>query len=139
MQAILAELQLRERVLLLLDMVTGLRRSELTATKWEDIDIEKLEIHVQRSVVEQVVGRCKTEAFRKVARYMATKSIPLDELAQYSTSSSDGGPSLETGLAFESTYWHERVMPSFRPVAIGVTTGAAPPISSYKPNPASAP
>jgi integrase len=72
MQAILAELQLRERVLLFLDMVTGLRRGELTGIKWEDIDFEQLEIHVQRSVVEQVVGRCKTEA--------SQKSIPLDEL-----------------------------------------------------------
>jgi integrase len=72
MQAILAELQLRERVLLFLDMVTGLRRGELTGIKCEDIDFEQLEIHVQRSVVEQVVGRCKTEA--------SQKSIPLDEL-----------------------------------------------------------
>jgi integrase len=72
MQAILAELQLRERVLLFLDMVTGPRRGELTGIKWEDIDFEKLEIKVQRSVVEQVVGRCKTEA--------SQKSIPLDEL-----------------------------------------------------------
>ena len=72
MQAVLAELELRERVLLFLDMVTGLRRGELTGIKWEDIDFEKLEIHVQRSVVEQVVGRCKTET--------SQKSIPLDEL-----------------------------------------------------------
>lgn len=71
MQAILAELQLRERVLLFLDMVTGLRRGELAGIKWQDIDFEKLEIYVQRSVVDQVVGRCKTEA--------SQKSMPLDE------------------------------------------------------------
>jgi len=38
MQAIIAELQLRERVLLFLDMVTGLRRGELAGLRWSDID-----------------------------------------------------------------------------------------------------
>ena len=70
MQAIVAELQLRERVLLLLDMSTGLRRGELTGIKWCDIDFESLLIDVQRSVVDQVVGRCKTEA--------SQKPVPLD-------------------------------------------------------------
>jgi len=40
MQAIVAELQLRERVLLFLDMTTGLRRGELAGLKWQDIDFE---------------------------------------------------------------------------------------------------
>jgi integrase len=71
MLAILAKLQLRERVLLLLDMSTGLRRGELTGIKWGDIDYENLLIDVQRSVVDQVVGRCKTEASKK--------PVPIDE------------------------------------------------------------
>ena len=71
MQAIVAELQLRERVLLFLDMSTGLRRGELTGIKWGDIDFANLLIDVQRSVVDQVVGRCKTEA--------SQKPVPLDE------------------------------------------------------------
>ena len=70
-QAIVAKLQLRERVLLCLDMATGLRRGELAGLKWEDIDFEQLVIDVHRSVVNQVVGRCKTEA--------STKLVPLDE------------------------------------------------------------
>jgi integrase len=70
MQAIVAELQLRERVLLFLDMSTGLRRGELTGIKWGDIDFANLLIDVQRSVVDQVVGRCKTEA--------SQKPVPLD-------------------------------------------------------------
>ena len=60
-QAIISKLQLRERVMLFLDMVTGLRRGELTGLKWQDIDFENLQIDVQRSVVDQVVGRWKTE------------------------------------------------------------------------------
>jgi integrase len=71
MQAIVAKLQLRERVLLFLDMATGLRRGELTGIQWGDIDFENLLIDVQRSVVNQVVGRCKTEASKK--------AMPLDE------------------------------------------------------------
>ena len=71
MQAIVAELQLRERVLLFLDMATGLRRGELAGLKWGDVNFESLEIDVHRSVVSQVVGRCKTEA--------SQKAIPLDE------------------------------------------------------------
>jgi integrase len=73
MQAIVAELQLRERVLLFLDMVTGLRRGELAGLKWEDIDFVNLQIDVNKSVVSQVVGRCKTEA--------SQKPVPLDEYA----------------------------------------------------------
>ena len=71
MQAILAELQLRERVLLFLDMATGLRRGELTGIQWGDIDFANLLIDVQRSVMNLVVGRCKTEA--------SQKALPLDE------------------------------------------------------------
>ena len=69
-QAIVAELQLRERVLLFLDMATGLRRGELAGVRWQDFDFAVLDIDVQRSVVDQVVGRCKTEA--------SQKRIPLD-------------------------------------------------------------
>jgi len=70
MQAIVAELQLRERVLLFLDMTTGLRRGELAGLKWQDIDFENMQIDVNRSVVSQVVGRCKTEA--------SQKPVPMD-------------------------------------------------------------
>jgi integrase len=43
--------------------------------KWADVDFEKLEINVTRSVVKQRVGPCKTEA--------SQKPIPLDaELAE---------------------------------------------------------
>ena len=72
MQEILAGLQPRDRVtLVLLSMVTGLRRSELAGLKWQDIDFQKLQIDVTASVVNQVVGRCKTEA--------SQKPVPMDE------------------------------------------------------------
>jgi integrase len=52
-------------------MVTGLRRGELAGLKWQDVRFEELEINVQRSVVDQVVGKCKTEA--------SQKPVPVDE------------------------------------------------------------
>ena len=70
LQAIVAELQLRKRVLVFLDMASGLRRGELAGIKWRDFDFAALDINVQRSVVNQIVGRCKTEA--------SQKRIPLD-------------------------------------------------------------
>jgi integrase len=70
MQAVVAELQLRERIAFL-DMVTGLRRGELAGLRWSDIDFQTMQINVTGSVVDQVVGRCKTEGSKK--------PVPLDE------------------------------------------------------------
>ena len=41
----------------LLDKVTGLRRNELIGLQWSDIDFEKLEFSVTRSLYRQRVGR----------------------------------------------------------------------------------
>ena len=69
-RALLAELELRDRTLVLLDAGTGLRVGELLGLKWQDVDFENLQLHVHRSVVHQVIGRCKTEA--------SAKPVPLD-------------------------------------------------------------
>ena len=53
-----------------LAVFTGLRVGELLGLKWKDIDFQKMEIHVIRSIVMQHVGDCKTEASRK--------PVPLD-------------------------------------------------------------
>src|SRR5271170_4290973 len=53
------------RVMVFLDAVTGLRRSELFALRWEDINFDALQINVQRSIYMNVIGRCKTETSRK--------------------------------------------------------------------------
>jgi integrase len=73
-QSLLKHLQEPCCTAVLLDAATGLRVGELLGLKWEDVDFEKLEINVTRSVVKQRIGPCKTEASRK--------PIPLDaELA----------------------------------------------------------
>jgi integrase len=55
----------RERVLVCLALSLGLRRGEVAALRWQDIDFERLTITVQRSLVDQVVGRTKTEASQR--------------------------------------------------------------------------
>lgn len=69
-QKLIAALGIRERTLVLLAFGTGLRMSELFGLKWHDIDFQKNEISVTRSIVFQVVGPCKTEA--------SQKPVPLD-------------------------------------------------------------
>ena len=69
-QALFSALTPRERAVVMLDAITGLRRSELLGLKWSDIDFERLEINVTRSVFRQIVGPCKTEASKR--------PIPLD-------------------------------------------------------------
>src|SRR2546430_5393645 len=58
------------RTMVFLAVFTGLRVGELLGLKWKDIDSQKMEIHVIRSIVIQHVGDCKTEASRK--------PVPLD-------------------------------------------------------------
>ena len=69
-QQLLDALALRERTLVLLDVGTGLRMSELFGLKWKDVDFDANEISVVRSIVMQVTGPCKTES--------SQKPVPLD-------------------------------------------------------------
>lgn len=71
LKIILGELALRERVLVLLDMASGLRRGELAGLKWMDFDFVSLDADVRRSIVNQIVGKTKTEA--------SQKRIPIDQ------------------------------------------------------------
>jgi integrase len=64
-QSLLRGLELREHTLILLAVCTGLRKSELFALQWQDIDFAHQQIKVTRSIVYQVVGACKTEASKK--------------------------------------------------------------------------
>ena len=63
-QRLLSELQSPFRVMVLLDVTTGLRRSELFALKWSDINVWNLTIDIRRSIFQGVVGNCKTAASR---------------------------------------------------------------------------
>ena len=64
-RGLLGNLRFRERTLVLLAVTTGLRRSELFALKWRDVDFQAKQIHVTRSIVQNVIGACKTETSQK--------------------------------------------------------------------------
>jgi integrase len=63
--ALIPELELRERAMVMLAGSTGLRRSELVALTWRDMDLELMQVNVRRSCVRNHFGDTKTEASRK--------------------------------------------------------------------------
>lgn len=79
-QALLKELPLRERAAVMLAGSTGLRRSELFALRWSDVNFFTMEVSVTRAVVRNHFGETKTEASHKpVPLHPAVK----DALAQW--------------------------------------------------------
>lgn len=71
LQRLFAELGPRERTLVLLDVPTGMRRGEVLATQWCDIDFGKKTLNIRRSIWQQHLGPAKTEESEKV--------MPLDD------------------------------------------------------------
>jgi integrase len=63
--SLIAVLEIRERAMVMLAGSTGLRRSELVALTWADIDLELMQVNVRRSCVRNHFGDTKTEASRK--------------------------------------------------------------------------
>lgn len=72
MRGLLAELALRERVLVFLDMATGLRRGELAGLQWRDVDFQNLLMRVERSVVDGVVGNARRK--HRKSRFRSTNT-----------------------------------------------------------------
>jgi integrase len=73
--------------MVLLGATTGLRRRELLALKWSDIDFANLTMNVARSIYHQTIGKCKTEASRKavpLAAYVAADLWSWKERSRYS-------------------------------------------------------
>jgi len=80
LQSLLNELPARERLMVLLDATTGLRRGELIALRWRDVSFEVNEASVTRSIWRNVVGNTKTEASQKP---VALHPIVVEELKQW--------------------------------------------------------
>jgi len=87
-QRLLGELGLRERVPVWVSMTTGLRRGELAGLKWCDVSFRELTINLLRSVVDQNVGKVKTEASKKpipIDPYVAEDLLAWYRTTKYAT------------------------------------------------------
>jgi len=124
----------RERVLICLALSLGLRRGELAALRWRDIDFEQLTIAVERSLVDQVVSRTKTEAsqrplpidpriatlllnWRSVSKYMH----PQDYV--FATDSNRAGRKRGKQPVWLAKVMQYRIQPAARAVGITKTIG----------------
>jgi len=126
---LLAALAPRERTLVLLDIGTGLRMSELFALRWNDVDFEHLLLHVSRSIVYQVVGNCKTEASQKAVPLHRCLAESLKTWRQITPYAADedwifASPHSHGG----KPYWGQALMrqsirPALRRVGIGKRVG----------------
>jgi integrase len=74
-KALVDNLGIRERALVLLAVSTGLRQSELLGLKCGDIDLVQGTMNVTRSIVYGVVGPCKTEFSRRPVP--GIRSLPM--------------------------------------------------------------
>jgi integrase len=54
------------RTMFLMSIKTGLRYSELSALRWEDVDFERNEVTVRRSIVEGNIGSTKNNRIRRI-------------------------------------------------------------------------
>ena len=70
-RALMLELPRKMCVIGIVAATTGLRISEVLGLKWRDIDWKTLQMDVNRSVVDGIIGKCKTETSRR--------PVPIDE------------------------------------------------------------
>lgn len=77
---LLEELSVRDRAMVLLAGSIGLRRSELIALTWGDLNEETLEVTVRRSCVRNRIGNTKTEGS---ARPVPLHPLVLDALLEW--------------------------------------------------------
>ncbi len=64
-QRLAEQLSVRDRAMVLLAGSTGLRRSEMIALTWADLDVRTMEVSVLRSCVRNRIGNTKTESSRR--------------------------------------------------------------------------
>lgn len=83
-RALLNELEFRERTMVLVAASTGLRRGELIALRWRDLDLDGGTAYITKSVWHNVEGATKTQASRKP---MPIPSLVVEELEAWRKSS----------------------------------------------------
>ena len=105
------ELALRERAMIVCDALTGMRRSELMGLQWHDLDFIGRRINIVRSVVDQAIGKCKTEASRKpvvMDEHIAQVLITWRQESTYTTP--DDWVWASTQMAGKQPLWLSTIM-----------------------------
>lgn len=64
-QSLLEELNEPARTIVYIAATTGMRRSEIFSLKWEDVDANRGQLRIVRSIVDQTIGETKTAASRR--------------------------------------------------------------------------
>ena len=72
-QELVQQLSVRDRAMVLLIGSTGLRRSEMIALTWSDLNMRTMEVNVLRSCVRNQIGKTKTDA--------SCRPVPLHPLS----------------------------------------------------------
>jgi integrase len=112
-------LKQRERTMVLFDFAGGLRRGELTGSKWGDIDFVQKIFKPERSVVKMRIGKLKTKG--------SADPVPLDasvieELVKWRSetpyAADDDFVFASPKMKGKQPYWMSRIMQHFiRPTA----------------------
>ena len=85
-QSLLSHLETPYRLMVLLAVTTGLRRSELFALKWRDFDFPTRTLQIKRSIYNQTVGKCKSPTSKKdlpLSSYAATELLDWQQQSRY--------------------------------------------------------
>ena len=121
-KALVDNLSIRERTLVLLAASTGLRQSEIFGLKWEDIDFTQGNMSVTRSIVYGVVGSCKTESSQKpvpIHPLLADALLEWRKHARYTAA--DDWVFACTRYRGRRPYWGQAILRKYiRPVALRV-------------------
>lgn len=89
-QLLVAELPLREQAMVMMAGSTGLRRSELFALRWSDVNFQNLEVSVTRSCVRGRFGDVKTKASGKPVPLHSAVLARLNDWKRQSPFKGDG-------------------------------------------------
>jgi integrase len=108
---LLSELVDPFRTIVLLAAVTGLRRGELFGLKWQDVDFERDEIKVVRSIVDQVEGPPKTLASRRAIPMSAELKSALAKWREQTSYAEPGDWVFASPQALgKKPYWPDAVL-----------------------------
>lgn len=86
LRALISQLPPPFNLMILLAATTGMRRSELLALQWQDIDFDNLLICIRRSIYAGIVGKCKTKNSKKplpLADYVAQELKTWQKKSNY--------------------------------------------------------